>query len=83
MIEKISLCVVNESGETVTLGESIIKIQSGLDVVIADIFTKININLQSIEDEEIKATEKFYFALNLKNFLKEQMENYAGNRTEN
>ena len=82
MIEKISLCAVSESGETVTLDESIIKISSGLDVVIADIFGAINRNLQSIADEETRGCEKFYFALSLKNYLKEIKEN-AGNTTTN
>ena len=57
MIDKISICAVNEIGETITLDESIIKIQSGLDVIIADVFSEIVRNLKSIV-EEIRTREK-------------------------
>ncbi len=71
MISKISICAVNENGDSIALDESIIKIQSGLDVVIADTFSAIVRKQQSIDDEEIKSEEKFFFALNLKKYLKE------------
>ena len=79
MIEKISICAVNESGETVTLDESIIKIQSSLDVVIADVFSLIVRTQQSIKDDEIRACEKFYFAQTLTDYLKEMKENERTN----
>lgn len=75
MIEQIKLCAVNENGESITLDESIIKISSGLDVVIADTFSEIVRFQQSITDSEIRSTEKFLFALNLKNYLKEMQNN--------
>ncbi len=81
MIEKISICAVNESGETITLDESIIKISSGLDVVIADVFSEIVRTQQNIDDEEIRASEKFYFAQTLSIYLKEMKENASNNRT--
>ena len=75
MIEKISIRAVNESGEYITLDKSIMKIQSGLDVVIADVFSEIIQRQQSIADDEIRASEKFYFAQSLTNYLKEMKEN--------
>lgn len=79
MIEKISICAVNESGETVTLDESIIKIQSSLDVVIADVFSEIIRTQQNIGDDEIKGSEKFYFAQTLATYLKEMKNNERTN----
>ena len=70
---RIALCVSNENGETIKLPEkmSALKLQSNLDILIADTFSEIVCSQQSIADEETKACEKFNFALFLQNYLKE------------
>lgn len=77
MIEKITLRIADESGAFVALSESELKLQSKLDVYIADTFSEIVRLGQSIADEEIKTAEKFYLAVNLKNYLQEMKENVS------
>ena len=78
MIEKISLVLTNESGDSVPVEKiSDAQIEIKIDVAIADIFSKICFRNNSIEDQEIKTAEKFIFAANLHNYLKEMKENYA------
>lgn len=75
MIEKISTFIADESGETIEIYESNYKLQSKLDVFIADTFSEIIARGQSIADEEIKTAEKFHLAKTLKFYLKEMKEN--------
>ena len=77
MIEKISLRVADESGAFIALSESDLKLQSKLDVYIADTFSEIVRLGQSIADDEIRTAEKFHLALNLKNYLQEMKENVS------
>lgn len=79
MIEKISLALINESGETVPIEKTTAaQIEIKLETAIADLFSEICCRNNSIEDQEIKTAEKFFFALNLKKYL-EEIENDARN----
>jgi hypothetical protein len=75
MISKISLCLIDDLGDSVPIEESVTKIESKIDMQIADTFSKICFHNNSITDAEIKTAEKFYFAVNLQNYLKEINEN--------
>ncbi len=75
MIEKITLCVADESGSFVEVRESSQKLQSVLDIAIADDFSEINFIVQSIGDEEIRIAEKFRFAVVINSYKKEIKEN--------
>lgn len=83
MIEKISILAVNESGESVELKSSELKIQSKLDFAIAESISEINHRQQAIACDETRTDEKFRFALCLDNFKKEMKENYADRTTNN
>lgn len=75
MIEKITLCVADESGSFVEVKESNLKLQSILDTAIADDFSEINFVMQNIGADELKLSEKFRFAILLGSYLKEIKEN--------
>ena len=76
MIEQISLALINESGECVPIEKiSVGLIESKLELAIADTFTEICRTNNDISDSEIKIAEKFFFALNLKKYLKEIKQN--------
>lgn len=77
MIEKISLCLVNESGDVVPI-ERVTnqQLEIKIDVAIADVFSQICARNNAINDQEIKTAEKFTFAANLQNYLKEMKEIY-------
>jgi hypothetical protein len=77
MIEKIRLCVADESGALIEIPESPLKLQSKLDVLIADTFSEIVRLGQAIADDEIRTAEKFNLAVNLKNYLQEMKENVS------
>ena len=78
MIEKITLMLTNESGESVPIEKvTDAQIEIKIDVAIADIFSKICFRNNSIQDQEIKTAEKFIFAANLNRYLKEMKEIYA------
>ena len=83
MIEKISLALLNESGDVVPVERvTDAQLEIKIDVAIADLFSQICFRNNSIKDQEIKVAEKFYLAKNLKNYLKEIKDN-AGNETGN
>lgn len=71
MIEKIVLQIVDESGNSIEIVESYLKLQSILDTAIADCFSQIIFHQQEIVDDEIKTAEKFHLAHTLKCYLKE------------
>ena len=75
MIEKIIMQIADESGNTVELIESDLKIQSKLDSTIADYFSRIIFAQQGIADDEIRIAEKFNLAHELKLYLKEMKKN--------
>lgn len=77
MIEKISLALVNESGEFVLINESDRKIESKIEIEIADYFTKINQELNKCTDTEIRVSEKFVLCTLLRNYLQEIKEHAA------
>ena len=76
MIEKISLALMNESGEFLEV-ENVSHLQMAIkiEIAIADTFAEIRNRINALADEEIKIAERFNFALNLKNYLKEIKEN--------
>lgn len=76
MIEKISLALMNESGEFLEV-ENVSHLQMAvkIEIAIADTFAEIRNRINALDDEEIKTAERFNFALNLKNYLKEIKEN--------
>lgn len=75
MIEKISLCLCDESGTTIEIVESNLKLQSHIDTLTADYFSQIIFRLQSIEDDEMRTAEKFHLCHTLKIYLKEMQNN--------
>jgi hypothetical protein len=76
MIEKISLGLINESGDCLEIEKQTFRqIESKIEIVIADLFSAICFSNNDIADDEIKIAEKFHFAMNLKNYLKELKEN--------
>jgi hypothetical protein len=75
MIEKIVLQIADESGNSIEIVESSLKLQSKIDIATAGYFSAIIFYLQDIADDEIKAAEKFHFAHTLKFYLKEIKEN--------
>ncbi len=74
MIEKITLRVADESRNSLEIPTSELKLQSKLDIWIAERISEINHRQQSIVDDEIRTNEKFRFALCLDNFVKEMKE---------
>ncbi len=74
MIEKITLRVADESRNSLENPTSELKLQSKLDIWIAERISEINHRQQSIVDDEIRTNEKFRFALGLDNFVKEMKE---------
>lgn len=76
MIEQIKFALVNESGDIVPLGKvTCVNVEMNLESVIAETFTEICFRNNNISDSEIQTAEKFFFALNLKNYLEEMKEN--------
>lgn len=73
MIEQISVALVGESGEIVPIKER--QIEMKIETAIADTFSEICRRNNNIADAEIKTAEKFHFAVNLQNYLKEMKEN--------
>ncbi len=71
MIERISLQLINESGDAIEVEETGRKLESRLDIITAELFSQICFGNNSIEDEEIKTAEKFRLALNLKEYLED------------
>jgi hypothetical protein len=71
MIERISLQLINESGDAIEVKQSGRKLESKIDVTIAELFSQICFSNNDIEDEEIKNAEKFRLALNLKEYLED------------
>ena len=72
MIEQIQLALINESGDIVPIEQATFtQLEIKIDVATADIFSKICFRNNNITDAEIKTAEKFFFALNLKNYLEE------------
>ena len=75
MIEKISLALINESGDVVTVQQATTaQLEIKIETTTADTFSAICRRNNNITDAEIKTAEKFRFALNLKEYL-EDMKN--------
>lgn len=76
MIEKISIALIDESGNFIEIPkQSSGKIESKLEESLADLFTAICFANNEIEDGEIRLAEKFHFANFLQNYLREQNKN--------
>ena len=75
MVEKIIMQIADESGNTVEIVESDLKIQSKLDATIADYFSQIIFAQQAIPDDEIRIAEKFNLAHELKLYIQEMRKN--------
>lgn len=77
MIEKISMALIDESGNIIPLRGSRrnARIEIKIDVATADLFSEITFINNSILDEEIKIAEKFHLAKTLQNYLEEKKEN--------
>lgn len=72
MIKTITLALINESGDSLPVeAQSPKRIENDLDIAAADLFSKICLQNNRIEDAEIKLAEKFFFALYLQKYLKE------------
>lgn len=72
MIEKISVALINESGDIMPIPKTTdVNIEMKIEIAIADTFSQICRRLNELTDNEIKLAEKFHLALNLKNYLEE------------
>lgn len=72
MIEQISLALVSESGDVLPVETpKNFHAIAHLETTIAATFSEICFRHNSIADAEIQTAEKFFFALNLKNYLEE------------
>lgn len=72
MIEKISLGLIDESGNFIAIKDATTtQTEIKIEMIIADTFGAICFRNNSIQDQEIKNAEKFHFALNLKKYWEE------------
>ncbi len=72
MIEKISIALINESGDYVPITKATTtQIEIKIEMAIADTFSEICRRLNDLTDDEIKLAEKFNLAKNLKTYLEE------------
>lgn len=80
MEETISLALINDSGEFIPI-KSNKGIESKLEILIAETFTKINqtLNNENTNDSEIRIAEKFRLCQHLIKFLAD----YKASRPEN
>ena len=76
MIDGINLVIANSLGDCLPV-ERITpeQLEIKIEMVIADTFSAICFRNNNIADAEAKTAQKFYFALNLKNYLEEIKEN--------
>ena len=78
MIEKISLKLADESGNTLTLPADDYSVAMKLDLVIAHLYAEITTVLHAeTMDEEAKLAEKFVFASHLQKYLEEYRNEYV------
>lgn len=76
MIDGINLVIANSLGDALPIERtSAQQLEIKIDVAIADLFSQICFRSNNIADPEEKTAQKFYFALNLKNYLQEIKEN--------
>ena len=76
MIEKITMCLCAENRTSfIEIPQSELKLQSKLDIVIADTFSKIVGAQQSVKDDAIRTAEKFKLAQTLNNYWEEMNRN--------
>lgn len=73
MEEKISMALIDESGNFIAVNKSDLKIESEIEIQIADSFTEINQNLNNKlkDDDERRIAEKFRLCQHLKSFMEE------------
>jgi hypothetical protein len=77
MIEKITLKLADESGNTVTVPEDDYSVESKLDYVIVHLYSAITNRQNATPDAENKLAEKFAFAANLQKYLEEYTNEYV------
>lgn len=76
MIDGINLIIANRLGDALPIDRiTPEQLEIKIDVAIADMFSQICFRNNNIADAEGKTAQKFYFALNLKNYLEEIKEN--------
>lgn len=76
MIDGINLVIANSLGDALPIERiTAQQLEIKIDVAIADMFSAICFRNNNIADAEEKTAQKFYFALNLKNYLEEIKEN--------
>ncbi len=76
MIDGINLIIANRLGDALPVERiTAQQLEIKIDVAIADMFSQICFRNNNIADAEAKTAQKFYFALNLKNYLEEIKEN--------
>jgi len=64
MIEQIALAVVSASGDMLRV-ENNEQLEMRIETAIADLFTEICRTNNNLGDEDVKISEKFFFAMNL------------------
>ena len=76
MIDGINFVIANSLGDALPV-ERITpeQLEIKIETIIADTFSAICFRNNNIADAEEKTAQKFYFALNLKNYLEEIKEN--------
>lgn len=72
MIKNLRLAVIGDSTDFVELDENENALEIKLDLVIAQMFSDICREINDLPDTELKLSEKFKFALNLKNMRGEE-----------
>ncbi len=76
MIDNISLNISSSLGDIVPLPKiTNAQLEIKIEVATADVFSEICRRNNSIRDEEIKVADKFYFLVNLNNYLEEMKNN--------
>lgn len=74
MLNKISLALVDESGNVIPLSERPFQVESRLDTAMIELWAEALKKFKAIGDEELRFAQKFEFINSLTNFLQEKTE---------
>lgn len=74
MLNKISIALIDESGNIVPVNEKPYQVEMKLDSAILDLWTESANRFKSITDEEERFAQKFEFVQIVTNFLRENRE---------
>lgn len=71
MLNKISMALVDESGNVVNLNERPFQVESRLDTAMIELWADALKKFKSIGDEELRFAQKFEFINQLSKFLRD------------